>query len=325
MAENKKGSSETIRAAYTEKILNRNLLSKSCYLHKKDPALFNHWLAGLLDADGCLLVSKAGYTSCEITVSEKEFALLALVKKKIGGSIKKRSKAKAYRWRLHNREGMISLAFAIDNKLLLEKRRLQLEKVIEYLLISRSKNNCLKKNKPSKRELLVESFSKSLSTFSPKILRAIPLKIEKLSTNEETIHSLHTLQNLRKKKESSFSIDNAWLAGFFEGEGYFRVNKTNLQLSVTLGQKDRFLLEKIKEKMGGSIFFDKSWDGWLYSASSREDIERWIIYFSSFPLISWKQVKLFRFKRLFLYKSRKVHLEKKGKPWLRFNRLLSNF
>ena len=85
-----KGSSETIRAACTkeiEKITNTAVLSKNRY---ETSELFSYWLAGLIDADGCLLVSKAGYTSCEITVGAKEFSLLSLVKKKP--------------WRFHHRE-----------------------------------------------------------------------------------------------------------------------------------------------------------------------------------------------------------------------------
>ena len=47
---------------------------------------WNEWLAGLIDGDGCLLVSKGGYPSCEITMGiEDEHALLQ-VKQKLGGS-----------------------------------------------------------------------------------------------------------------------------------------------------------------------------------------------------------------------------------------------
>ena len=46
---------------------------------------FNEWLAGLICGDGSLLVSKAGYPSCEITMGlEDEHALLQ-IKQKLGG------------------------------------------------------------------------------------------------------------------------------------------------------------------------------------------------------------------------------------------------
>lgn len=288
----RKGSSETIRALCTshsapqggksersevlpnkagleQEISNINTLSQGRYNDKNSSQLFMHWLAGLIDADGCLLVSKAGYTSCEITVAEKEFALLALVKKHVAGGIKRRSNVKAYRWRCHNKAGMLHLVSMINGRLLLQKRIQQLKSVSKQLDLATTSLSCL--------------------------------------------------------KEHVFSSDNAWLAGFFEGKGYFRINQTTLQLGITLSQKDKRLLQEIAKKMGGSVYYDKSWDGWLYSASSRQDIAKWVFYFSRFPLISWKQIQLFRFKKILLYKSRGVHLSKKGKSWLRFKRLVSTF
>ena len=297
MADIKKGSSETIRALCTshiapqdgkserseiceQKISNTNTLSQGRYSDKKNPELFKHWFAGLIDADGCLLVSKAGYTSCEITVGEKEFALLALVKKHVGGKIKKRGNLKAYRWRSHNKTGILHLLEMIDGKLLLRKRVEQFQSVSKQLdLTTTPLQSCL-----------------------------------------EGMQELHVL-----RQKHTFSSDNAWLAGFFEGEGYFRVNQKTLQLGITLSQKDQRLLQEIAKEMGGSICYDKSCNGWLYSASSRQDIAKWISYFSRFPLISWKQIQLFRFKKILLYKSRGVHLSKEGKSWLRFKRLVSNF
>lgn len=257
-----KESSETIRAACTEKISNVNLLSKNRY---KNPNLFSWWLAGLIDADGLLLVSKAGYTSCEITVAEKEWHILALVKSKLGGSIKKRTGVKELRWRLHNTPGMKTLVSLINDKLSLKVRNDQLLKVSQQLEV------------------------------------------------------------YKRDTSSLFSNENAWLAGFFEGEGYFHLNKNNFQLSITLSQKDKTLLDKIASLMGGRVFFDKSWDGWLYAASNVDDIALWVNYFSRFPLISYKQIQLRRFIRLLLYKSRKVHLKKEGRDRARFDRLVSGF
>lgn len=343
-----RGSSETIRAACIEKALNVNLYSRNRYKNRKNETLFPYWIAGLIDADGSLLVSPTGYCSCEITVGEKERQVLALVKSKVGGSIKKRSGVKAFRWRLHNTPGMKNLVNLINGKILLSARKAQLEKV------------CLQ-------------------------LGILPKESEKCKS------------------------DNAWLAGFFEGEGYFHLNKKSYQLSITMSQKDQALLQEIassftfmcdqssshsktdflnckkscadnakhcitlpqlqsqtvsqndedlfesrfpltckakkahpikfcktivtesifnekkEQERVGSIFYDKSWNGWLYAASSVSDIAIWISYFSKFPLISWKQIQLQRFKKLLLYKSRKVHLKKEGKAYLRFKRLVSEF
>ena len=82
---------------------------------------FSYWLAGLIDGDGSLLVSRKGYTSCEITVHSSEVFTLFKVKKLLGGKIKKREKANAFRWRLHNTAGMKQLVNLINGKILLPK------------------------------------------------------------------------------------------------------------------------------------------------------------------------------------------------------------
>ena len=58
---------------------------------------FNQWLAGLIDGDGSLLVSKAGYSSCEITVALADERMLRIIQNKLGGSIKPRSGVPAIR------------------------------------------------------------------------------------------------------------------------------------------------------------------------------------------------------------------------------------
>lgn len=97
---------------------------------------FAQWLAGVIDGDGCFLVSQAGYTSLEITMGLEDYPLLAFIKNKLGGSIKLRSGAKAYRYRLHDKTGMISLINLINGLIRNSKRLPQLHKV------------CLKLNLP---------------------------------------------------------------------------------------------------------------------------------------------------------------------------------
>jgi hypothetical protein len=75
------GTSETTRATSYDKHNTR----------------FNQWLAGLIDGDGSLLVSKAGYTSCEITVALADERMLRIIQNKLGGAVKARSGVKAIR------------------------------------------------------------------------------------------------------------------------------------------------------------------------------------------------------------------------------------
>lgn len=97
--------------------------------------VFNQWLAGLIDGDGCLLVSKQGYTSCEITVALPDERLLRIIQNKLGGSIKPRSGVQAIRWRLHNQAGMLELISRINGYIRHSSRLLQLNHVCAVLSV----------------------------------------------------------------------------------------------------------------------------------------------------------------------------------------------
>jgi hypothetical protein len=94
------GTSETTRASSS----------------KNEDNLFNEWLSGLIDGDGSLLISKKGYVSCEITMSLRDEYALRYIQNKLGGSIKLRSGAKALRYRLHNKSGVLNLINRINGK-----------------------------------------------------------------------------------------------------------------------------------------------------------------------------------------------------------------
>lgn len=107
---------------------------------------FNEWLAGLIDGDGCFLVSKQGYTSCEITVGLNDEPLLLYIKKWLGGSVKYRSGCRAVRWRLHNKYGMINLVNIVNGFIRNSKRTIQLQRVCETLNIVYKEPLALKKH-----------------------------------------------------------------------------------------------------------------------------------------------------------------------------------
>lgn len=55
----------------------------------------NEWLAGLIDGDGCFILSKQGYGSLEITMGIRDERALNYIKNIYGGSLKLRSNANA--------------------------------------------------------------------------------------------------------------------------------------------------------------------------------------------------------------------------------------
>lgn len=97
---------------------------------------WNQWLAGLIDGDGSLLISKKGYISCEITLGLKDEHALNQIKNKLGGSIKLRSGTQAIRYRLHNKEGILNLITRINGEIRNTIRKAQLIKICTLLNIS---------------------------------------------------------------------------------------------------------------------------------------------------------------------------------------------
>ena len=86
-----------------------------------------------MDGDGCLLVSKQGYTSCEITLGWADEPTLRYLQHKLGGSVKYRSGTKAIRWRLHHKPGMLDLLGRINGLVRHTARLKQLDRVCHFL------------------------------------------------------------------------------------------------------------------------------------------------------------------------------------------------
>ena len=105
-------------------------------LNSKINFRFNEWLAGLIDGDGCLLFSKAGYCSCEITVALADEPILVLIQNKLGGSIKRRAGVSAVRYRLHNTSGFIDLINRTNGLIRNSVRVVQLQKICAHLNIT---------------------------------------------------------------------------------------------------------------------------------------------------------------------------------------------
>jgi hypothetical protein len=131
------GSSEAVRPQpfflYSKSFGPGLLLSIEPPVYNKAQTDFNEWLAGVIDGDGCFLVSKQGYSSCEITMGLCDEPLLLRIKQVLGGSVKPRSGANAVRWRLHNKPGMIDLVNRVNGYIRNSVRMPQFERVCNVL------------------------------------------------------------------------------------------------------------------------------------------------------------------------------------------------
>jgi hypothetical protein len=92
---------------------------------------WKEWLAGLIDGDGCFLLSKKGYASLEITMDIRDEHALQIVKNVYGGSIKLRSNANALRYRLHHKSGLLALINDVNGQIRNSYRLVQLNKICD--------------------------------------------------------------------------------------------------------------------------------------------------------------------------------------------------
>lgn len=76
------------------------------------------------------------------------------------------------------------------------------------------------------------------------------------------------------------TVDNAWVSGF--GDGHFNINHINFQPSLGIDQKDKKILKNIAR--GGSIYYDKSRDGWILWYSGMTQLKLMISYLYVYPL-----------------------------------------
>lgn len=103
---------------------------------------FNEWVAGVVDGDGCLKLSKRGYASLEIVIETRDKACLYRIKNAFGGSIKLRSGMNWLRYRLHHKEGIMALLNSINGLLQNPVRQAQFDKLCEkYGLIVKPTQN----------------------------------------------------------------------------------------------------------------------------------------------------------------------------------------
>lgn len=114
------GTSEAIR------LLNK----KSNTNYKNTRNKFNQWLAGLIDGDGCFLLSKKGFASLEITMDLRDERALQAIKEVYGGSIKLRSGAKAVRYRLHDKKGLLNLISDVNGHIRNPTRLIQFNYIL---------------------------------------------------------------------------------------------------------------------------------------------------------------------------------------------------
>lgn len=91
------------------------------------------WLAGLIDGDGCFLLSTKGYASLEITMNSKDETVLRQIQNVYGGSLKPRAGLNAVRYRLHHKERILKVCLDVNGLIRHSTRLCQFKKVCDKI------------------------------------------------------------------------------------------------------------------------------------------------------------------------------------------------
>lgn len=124
-----------------------------------------------------------------------------------------------------------------------------------------------------------------------------------------------------QERDTSLIAKSYWLAGFTDADGSFQVKILNrkakkwgfeIRLNYQLDQKNRFILDQIKEMFGGSIGHRKSQDTFYYASVSFGSAVKFVNYFDQFYLLSSKHLNYLKWRNVYCLVQRKEHLTKNG-------------
>jgi len=80
--------------------------------------IFNEWLAGVLDGDGCFYINKDKVVSIEITVATEDSRILHHIKDIIGGgAVKPRSGSRSVRYRIASQSDVVKILTRVSGEI----------------------------------------------------------------------------------------------------------------------------------------------------------------------------------------------------------------
>lgn len=112
------GTSETVR-----------MFSNYQTAKQKKELKIRQWIAGIIDGDGYIGITKKGYCTIEIVMEVQDIVCLIKWKNRYGGSIKSISGGNAFRYRLHHKQGLIQFIIDINGMLYNPTRIEQFQKL----------------------------------------------------------------------------------------------------------------------------------------------------------------------------------------------------
>jgi hypothetical protein len=119
---------------------------------------------------------------------------------------------------------------------------------------------------------------------------------------------------------SDSSLDNFWLAGFSDADASFQVKIINretrlrpeIRLNFQVDQKDRLLLDLIKNSFGGYIGYRSTQDTYYYGSTNFTSAKNIINYFDTYPLYSSKYFNYLKWRTVYTLIEQKLHITEDG-------------
>jgi hypothetical protein len=250
------------------------------------------WLAGLIDGDGCFLISAKGYASLEITVATPDLPMLKKLQIQYGGGLKARAGSHSVRYRLHDKPGLLKLVKDVNGRIRNSVRLEQLRGICDLYDLTLTSPGPYSWDSGYASGLFDSDGKVVLSVkahTAPKNLKGTKGKIQRLSHATKIQLSLGITQKYRKN------------------------------VSFLTQPRNREGFEKNILKTG-FVSYDKSQNGYYtWYVTSRSDVFKMLHYFDRYPCHSVRGHRVAQIKAYYSL----IHAgcpKEKGKAWQDFAR-----
>jgi len=117
--------------------------------------------------------------------------------------------------------------------------------------------------------------------------------------------------------------NSGWLSGFLDSDDSVYLNFQSAQIFITVTQKNKLLLDPLKELYGGEIYILSKVGAFKWIIYRKDDIQKFIInYLKFYPLKSGKQFRINLLDKYYELRLLKAHLAPEnsllGKSWKEF-------
>jgi LAGLIDADG endonuclease len=318
------GSSETARCIITHDfvlfhaLFFTNLTMQKQFICKSKSSMNTiklQWLSGLIDGDGCFLISTKKYASLEITASYVDESMLQQVKQLFGGSIKARAGLKALRYRLHHTSGLVQLVNSVNGFIRNSIRQQQLKKILNLFNIPYIEPAPFHWQSAYACGLFDSDGSVILSVKQHNALtgpdqKGVLGKIARLKDAKQTqltikitqkykinLKFLTTPMEPRANRKTPLVLPRSSI----KGQSFYRDQKL-----------DTYCITNSLNTCGqsfGNMHFDKSQNGsYSWTISSKTHIMLWLYYTTQYPCYSKKAHRLRLIESFYKLYSQKAHL-----------------